>query len=273
MVITLAEMHRSGIISLLTDFGTRDGYVAAMKAVVLGIHPAARLVDVSHDVEPQDVQSGAFLLCHHSRLFPPGTAHLAVVDPGVGTARRLLAVQSGEQIYLAPDNGLLDFCLDSEVRSAVEITDSRFWRCPVAPTFHGRDILAPVAAYVAAGLPLGELGPATTLERRLPRWSASFDPEGVVGQVVYVDSFGNLITNITSSNLGAVGPASDLEVSLEDKVIGAVNPTYGTARPGAVVAVVGGFDRLEIALFRGSASVHFGVGLGAKVMVRRTAQL
>lgn len=262
-------MKRSGIISLLTDFGNRDGYVAAMKAVILRINPLAHLIDLSHDIEPQNVQAGAFLLSSHTKFFPSGTVHLAVVDPGVGTKRRLLAVETGEQIYVAPDNGLLDFCLEQGVSQAVEITEEELWRQPVAATFHGRDILAPVAAHLSAGLPLERVGKPAPLAPRLPRLACLVSADEITGQVTYVDHFGNLITNIPARYLREFGGAGDLEIFLENHVVGALTCTYADVESGAVAAMVGGFDFLEIGINRGSAALYFAARIGAPVMVRK----
>ena len=262
-------MKPSGIISLLTDFGNADGYVAAMKAVILTIHPQARLIDISHDVAPQDVQAGAFLLSSHSKFFPAGTVHLAVVDPGVGTARRLLAVQAGEQIYLAPDNGLLDFCIDLSADQTVEINNKNLWRHSVAKTFHGRDILSPVAAHISAGMPLSQVGSPTKLVRRMSKPVCSMSDKEIIGQVVYIDRFGNLITNLPARYLHELGNAANFEIYLEEYLIGALCSTYADVEEGTAVAVVGGFDLLEIGINGGSAVKHFRAGVGAVVTVRK----
>lgn len=258
-------MKRSGIISLLTDFGIRDGYVAAMKGVILSVNPAARLVDISHEVEPQDVQAGAFLLSHHARFFPEGTVHLAVVDPGVGSGRRLLAVDAGAQAYVAPDNGLLDCCLDLGSTRAVELTESKWWRQPVCPTFHGRDILAPVTAHLSTGLSLNDFGRIINLVRRLPTRQCLAMASEVRGEVVYVDRFGNLVTNIPGRTLAELSAGGEVEISVDRHVIGPVQNTYAAVAGGKVVALVGGFGLLEIGVNRGSAARHLAAGVGASV--------
>lgn len=262
-------MKRSGIISLLTDFGTRDGYVAAIKAVILEINPLAHLIDMSHDIEPQDVRAGAFLLSAHCKFFPAGSVHLAVIDPGVGTDRRLVALQAGDQIYVGPDNGLLDFCIELGIKQAVEITNQALWHQPVSMTFHGRDILAPVASHLSLGKPFQEIGTHIGIERRLPVVSCKVSREEIFGQVVYVDRFGNLITNISSRMLRELGGGEHLEVSLDGKNAGTLRSTYASVPAGSTVAVVGGFDRLEIALNGGDACSAFGAGVGASVAVQK----
>jgi hypothetical protein len=262
-------MKPSGIISLLTDFGDRDGYVAAMKAVILGINPRAALIDLSHEIEPQNIQAGAFLLSTQSRFFPPGTIHVAVVDPGVGTNRRLLAVQAAEQFYLAPDNGLLDFCIELGIKQAVEITNESLWRQPVSNTFHGRDILAPVAAHLSLGQPLQEIGTSVEFVRRLPAPKYSLSARAISGQIVYIDRFGNLITNISLHLLREFAGDHELEIDLQRKGIGPLRSTYGSVDAGAPVAVIGGFDRLEIGVNQGNASIFFGAQIGDAVTIRK----
>lgn len=260
-------MKPSGIISLLTDFGNRDGYVAAMKAVILGINPRAALIDLSHEIEPQNIQAGAFLLSSQSRFFPAGTVHVAVVDPGVGTNRRLVAVQAAEQIYVAPDNGLLDFCIELGVSEAVEITNQALWRQPVSMTFHGRDILAPVAAHLSLGKPLQEIGSVVELSRRLPAMRFKMSAREILGQVVYIDRFGNLITNISSQVLRQFAGGDDLEIYIDEKMSCSLKPAYASVSVGAPVAVFGGFDRLEIGVNQGNASTFFGARIGDSIKV------
>ncbi len=260
-------MKPSGIISLLTDFGNRDGYVAAMKAVILGINPRATLIDLSHEIEPQNIQAGAFLLSTQSRFFSEGTVHVALIDPGVGTNRRLLAVQAAEQFYLAPDNGLLDFCIELGISQAIEITNKAYWRQPVSNTFHGRDILAPVAAHLSLGKPLQDFGIKAELVRRLPAPEFSVSVREILGQVVYIDRFGNLITNISSQVLREFTGNDDLEIFVDEKTSCSLKPTYASVGVGAPVAVIGGFDRLEIGVNQGNASVSFGARIGDSIKV------
>jgi len=260
-------MKPSGIISLLTDFGNRDGYVAAMKAVILGVNPHARVIDISHEVEPQSIKAGAFLLFSQSRFFPAGTVHVAVIDPGVGTNRRLLAVQAAEQFYLAPDNGLLDFCIEAGITQAVEITNESFWRQPVSMTFHGRDILAPVAAHLSLGKSLVEIGKNAEFVRRIPAAKLNLSAREIVGQVVYIDRFGNLITNILSQVLREFAGGDDLEIYFDEKMSCLFRPTYASVGVGAPVAVIGGFDRLEIGVNQGNAATFFGSRIGHAIKV------
>jgi S-adenosylmethionine hydrolase len=161
-------MQRSGIITLLTDFGQQDGYVAAMKGVILSLYPGIQLVDISHEVESQNISAAAFILQAHFRYFPAGTIHVAVVDPGVGSTRAALACCAAGHFFVAPDNGLLDFCIGFSDLQTVQLTQKEFWRETVSSTFHGRDIFAPAAAHLARGEALHHLGASIVLQRKLP---------------------------------------------------------------------------------------------------------
>ena len=190
------------IITLLTDFGTRDAYAASMKGVILSIAPDARIIDITHEVPPQDIVEGAWTLASAYRWFPAGTVHVAVVDPGVGSARRAIAARAGAWTFVAPDNGVLAWALDGagDVR-AVELADTRWFQPGVSSTFHGRDIFAPVAAHLASGVALDELGPRVDDLVALPVASPHVTPERITCEVVHVVLFGNAITNLDAVTL------------------------------------------------------------------------
>ena len=186
------------IVALLTDFGVSDGYVGIMKGVILGIAPETALVDISHDIPPQGIRAGAFVLKAASPYFPPGTIFVAVVDPGVGSERRIIAVRTPRAFYVGPDNGVLSWALQREdVQETINVTESGYWLPDVSRTFHGRDIFAPVAAHLAAGLPISRLGERIEDPVILPLPAPHLESDQVVrGEVIYVDRFGNLITDI-----------------------------------------------------------------------------
>jgi hypothetical protein len=256
------------IITLLTDFGLKDGYVASMKGVILGICPHARLVDVSHLVPPRDIRSGAFLLGQVYKDFPTGTVHVAVVDPGVGTGRRALALEAGGCFFVGPDNGLFSRVLRREKAvqaRSLEISD--YWRSPVSRTFHGRDVFAPVAAHLASGVALDALGPECT--PLIAPWSFPVEKEGgLLGEVVYVDHFGNAVTNVERKDMDRFASPYDLTVTVEGYIIHGMIETYGESGPGSVVALIGSSDHLEIAVNGGSASETLEIGAGSRVEVR-----
>ena len=259
------------ILTLCTDFGTRDGYVAAMKGVILSIVPRALVVDIGHEVAPQDVAMGAYLLASASGFFPRGTVHCAVVDPGVGSARRALAVRTARYLYVAPDNGLLTraLALDPPVE-VVALENPAYWRPALSQTFHGRDLFAPVAAYLALGVPLGDLGPTATDLVSLPAQGPVALEDGVLlGEVAYVDRFGNLISNVPAA-LVAEDRAITVEVGA--LTVRGLSATYADAPLGATLALIGSHGCLEVAVREGSASERARVGMGAPLRVRRAVQ-
>ena len=243
----------SPLITLLTDFGTADSYVAEVKAVLLSRAPGAMLVDITHQVSPGDVRAGQYLLARAWRRFPAATVHLAVVDPGVGTARRALAASEGGHWFVAPDNGLLSF-----------LQSPRFVSLPIpagaAPTFHGRDVFAPAAAALASGARLEDLGSPITDPNHSPLPTPHHDGVGVVGEVLYLDRFGTLISNIPGAQ---VEPGVRIRVAGTD--VGVVRRTFGDVERGTLVAFVGSGGTVEVAVRDGSAARLLGVGVGAEV--------
>jgi S-adenosylmethionine hydrolase len=254
------------LVTLTTDFGVGSSYVAALKGSLLGVNPAASLLDLTHALPPQDLVATAYFLADALPWFPAGAVHVVVVDPGVGTERALLCVAWNGSTLLVPDNGcwtplLTDTGPPPEV---YRLTDRRFWRSEVSPTFHGRDILAPVAGHVSRGVRPADLGPrvADWVMLRLPQPVNTAD--GVRGEVVLVDRFGNLVTNIRAPGL----PQAAQVRLLGGEAVRLVR-TYGEAEPGAVVALIGSSGRLEVAAVNGSAAARLGLGVGAAVTVRR----
>lgn len=265
------QQHR--IITLLTDFGLKDPYVAMMKGVTLGLNPEAAIVDISHEVQPQNIQQAAFMLFHSYRYFPAGTIHVSVVDPGVGTSRRAVLLVTPEAFFLAPDNGLLSYIIVSRHRrqAGFQKLDSRFqafslnrqayWRKDVSQTFHGRDIFAPVAAHLSIGVKPEEMGDRvdSLLALPLPRpiWKS---PHEIEGEVVYVDRFGSLITNIPSEK---VSPNALIRIA--DREIKGLSSSYEASDD--LLAIAGSFGLLEIAYRHGSAAEYLGVEMGERVIV------
>jgi hypothetical protein len=258
-------MKASGIVALLTDYGLQDPYVGMLKGALLSVNPAARIVDLSHDVPPQDIAEGSRVLAAARPCFPAGTVFVAVVDPGVGTDRALVGVEADRQFFLAPDNGLLSFLLGS-TRRIVRITQSRYFRRPVSATFHGRDILAPVAGHLTRGVDLGRFGPRasslTLRQRDLPRWADN----GLEGEVVAIDRFGNLITNIPWPMLPNEG---GLRIAVGRKTLRKLSRTYADAPEGDLLALVGSTGFLEISVNQGSASKAARIQKGDRVLVTR----
>lgn len=253
----------SGIVTLLTDFGLDDPYVGAVKGVLLGINPAARLVDLTHAVPAQDILRGALALDAAYRFFPPGTVHLAVVDPGVGGARGPLAVLADGHYFVGPDNGLFGFLFERPGATAVALANPAYHRPAPSRTFHARDIFAPVAAYCSRGVPLSWLGPRVRDPVRLS-WPRPRRAVGrVVGQVLLADRFGNLLTNVTPADLP--GPASRCEVEVGGVRIEGLVGAYGERPRGSPGALVDSSGRIEIFVREGSARERLGIGPGAPV--------
>jgi len=248
------------LIALLSDFGTRDEYVGVMKGVIAGIEPAARVVDICHRIEPQNIVHGAFILKATVPYFPEGTIFVAVVDPGVGGRRRILAADCDGRRFVMPDNGLIEGVLNSSSEAAVVSVENRScFLTPVSRTFHGRDIFAPVAAHLAGGLPLAELGPpvdpAELVTGMMPRCRFS-SRDGIQGVVIAADRFGNLMTNIDEQAIERLTERTaggQVIVSLGDTTIGAIVDSYDRAAKDEPLAIIGSRGLLEIAVNCGNA--------------------
>jgi len=259
----------AAIVTLLSDFGLRDSYVASLKGVILSICPEARLVDITHLIPPQNLRAGAFLLATVYRDFPPGTVHLAIVDPGVGTDRHGLVLQAGRHYFVGPDNGLFSWICGRESGwQAWCLDNSKYWRFPVSPTFHGRDIFAPVAAHLASGVLPAAMGtPWTPL---IADWSTIESSATTLrGEVVTIDHFGNLITNLDGPALSAFTPADCLVVHIAGRSLYSLRTTYATEAPGTLMALIGSHGFLEVAANQGHAGALLGVQAGEPVLVER----
>ena len=247
----------SSTLTLLTDFGTADGYVGAMKGVIATLAPAARVVDITHEIAPGDVLGGALALEAAARFFPPGTVHVAVVDPGVGTARRAIAVESAGQVFVGPDNGLLALAAGAP-RRVFALDRVRYHLPDVSATFHGRDVFAPVAARIAGGAPIARLGTRLDELAGLTLPAVRHARRALTGSVIHADRFGNLVTNITAQDLERLAGACGLGrvcVRVAGRAVpGGLARTYGDRRRGALLALFGSSGRLEIARRDGSAA-------------------
>jgi hypothetical protein len=257
------------IITLTTDFGEGSPYVAQMKGVILSLNPEATLVDITHAIGPQDVKQGARVLDDVTDRFPPGTIHVAVVDPGVGTDRRIIAARIDEQVYVAPDNGLLSLVAHrSPPQQCVEIVNRKYWLAEVSNTFHGRDIMAPVAASLSLGVGLPELGPPIRELNKLTWPEIEIDEKLIKGSVVSFDSFGNLITDITAQMLAAVPDRSQLRIECGRHTVYGMVRTYAELPAKSQVALIGSSGFLELAVVNGNAVQALEVGVGEEVRVR-----
>lgn len=258
------DMRHNRIITLTTDFGTRDGFVGQMKGVILRIHPEATLVDVSHEIEPFNIVAAALVARGLSRYYPAGTTHLVVVDPGVGSERRGIALRSNGQMYVGPDNGLFTFVLGAADQSEIrEIFNPDFMLPDPHPTFHGRDIFAPAASFLSRGCDFERVGPRVEnpVLLRIPHPQETHD--SLIGQIIYIDRFGNLTSNIQAEQLRK----RVREVSIGDVSIKRISHFFAEAKEGRAVALINSFGHLEIAVNRGNASEVLGLSHGARIRV------
>jgi len=266
------------IITLTTDFGLSDGYVAAMKGVILSINPEAKLIDICHTIRPQDIAQAAFVLSTAYPFFPKGTIHLVVVDPGVGTERRAIILRTPSADFVAPDNGVLSYVIAPPAEGgdhsrqrelgpgmeAVAITKPQFWRSPVSPTFHGRDIFAPVAARLSLGLAPEQFGERISSLTVLPIPRPHKQANGsLVGRILHIDAFGNLITNIRAEDLPQA--KDTLTIKLRGRLIRGISRTY--AQGEELLALIGSSGYLEVSLREGSARELLRAEVGDEVTI------
>lgn len=256
------------VISLLTDFGNKDGFVGTMKGVIWGICPGVQIADITHEIPPQNVRAGALALMRAAPYFPAGTVHIAVVDPGVGTSRRPMAAQLGSQFYVGPDNGLFTPLITGaraageEIR-CVALDNPAYWLQTISRTFHGRDVFAPAGAHLAAGVPLESLGTPFTdpvlLLLSIPEKTAF----GFTAHIAGIDTFGNCATDLPWTEVAG----RDLLIKVKDRVIRGLCPSYGHHSPGELIALIDSEDYLEVAVVNGSAAALLGAEVGDPVQV------
>jgi hypothetical protein len=276
-------MDELPIITLTTDFGVADGYVGTMKGVMLDIAPSARLVDITHEITPQDIRQTAYVLYTAYRFFPPRASHLVVVDPGVGSARRPIGVKLSQGTFIGPDNGVFTYVMAEEaVEAVVELANPRYRLATVSQTFHGRDIFAPAAAHLAAGVPIDRLGPAVPDPVTLPLPRLEIANQRVRGEVLHVDHFGNAITSIgrllwredelslapafrQQTEEQARFEAGGAVVVTGDRELREIHRTYADVASGNVLALVGSEGHLEIAVREGSGAERLSLRPGDPV--------
>ena len=254
------------IVTLTTDFGTNDHLVAAMKGVILNINPAARIVDISHNVTPYDILDGALCVGNAYKYFPSRTIHVVIVDPGVGTDRRPILVSGEKQFFVAPDNGILSMVFEREACTVRHITAEHYFLNPVSPTFHGRDIFAPTAGWLSKTLQTEAFGEVITDHVRFAMPKAKAVGQTVKGVILRVDAFGNLMTNLTEEEIpiGALdgGP---IRMAVNGKQVLRFARTFASGNPGEPIAVVGSAGYIEIAVNRGNAARTLGANRGTEV--------
>ncbi len=258
------------IVTLTSDFGTQDHYVACMKGAILRVEPRTTIVDITHDIAPHGVVQAAFVLRQIWSWFPAGTIHVVVVDPGVGTGRHILVGRYSDRIAIAPDNGILSFVhRDGQLQELRVIENRQYFAGPLSRTFHGRDVMAPVAAHIAKGVRLADLGPLTDRLEVLDLPHVRRESSGLTGEVLYLDRFGNLITNISQLDVASLTSRRGKVIAfVGDREVGPIQSTYGDVEVGSPVALVGSTQMLEVAVNRGSAAAFFDAGIGTSVALR-----
>ncbi|MBA3297942.1 MAG: SAM-dependent chlorinase/fluorinase [Acidobacteria bacterium] len=258
------------VIAFLSDFGSRDHYVATMKGVMLGICPDVMFVDITHEIAPHDVLDGALELCASYKFFPAGTIFLAVIDPGVGSARRGIAAEIGDYRFVCPDNGLLSAVVrDVQPKKVVELTERRYARPTVSRTFEGRDRFAPAAAWMAKGTQLTALGRNVADYTRLDIPVPTVTDDAIAGTVLRLDRFGNLVTNIDRKTFEKFGREAGVQIAAGGSTVGRLVATYADIHPGEVCALFGSTEHLELAANAGSAADRLKLVRGASVQITR----
>ena len=263
------------IITLLSDFGGNDEYVGVMKGVILSICPSVSIVDITHQIDPQDIAQAAYLIPASYRFFPEGTVHLIVVDPGVGGQRDILAIDYAGHVFIAPDNGVLTLLMNCEKSDTiVRIQNADYFLRPVSATFHGRDIFAPSGAHIVNGTGLEELGTKIGVEDivHLEDLNCRLSESGeIVGKIISIDRFGNLITNIDSNSLTTIRQnhaENRMQIHIGTHVISDLSGTYASVAPSSPLALIGSRNFLEIAVNCGNAQRHFKAQKGDTVRVK-----
>ena len=242
------------IVTLLTDFGTKDPYVASMKGVILGINSGCTLIDISHEVSRHDIREGALILANAYSTFPKGTIHLAVVDPGVGSARKVILLVTKNYFFVGPDNGLLSLAAEKDgVKKAIVLSNRNFFRPSVSSTFHGRDIFAPVAGYLSTGIEPESLGRVVRSWVKFGFGKAQIVKGDLMGEIAHIDAFGNIITNVSQQDLNHFAKKRAIVISIGPRVIRGLKKGYWEAKKGELLALIGSGDFLEISVREGNA--------------------
>jgi len=240
------------VITLTTDFGLVDGYQGVLEGVIAAINPEAHVIAISHQVPAGDIDGGRYLLKAHHRFFPPGAIHLAIVDPGVGSSRKIIALKTKDYIFIGPDNGLFSFFKPREIKSIFSVTKRKYALKPISPVFHGRDIMAPAAAYASTGVPLSALGPKINKINRPRLKRPIILRPGVKTHVIWVDRFGNLVTDFEVTEKTPISG-----ITVNGQALGHLRKTFGEVAPGRPLAYIGSGGHLEIGVNKGSALYYF----------------
>ena len=263
-------METVNLITLTTDFGLQDPFVGQLKGAILRRNFQARIIDLTHSIQPHNILAGAVTIRASYHSFPKGSIHMVVIDPGVGSQRQIIALQADEHLFIAPDNGSLTFLMrDREVQAVHRVGNRSLFPDEISATFHGRDIMAPVAAALANGMPLDEVGPKIDLGNciQLDIPVTHYDENGITGRVIYIDRFGNIRTTITSFTLAQYQPSSFAGIFIGQHKINAISTTYSDTSPGELLALIDSAGHLEVAVNRGNAAELTSCKIGDPVTV------
>lgn len=265
----------TAIVTLTTDFGLSDEFVGALKGVLLSSLDSLTIVDISHAIRPQDILHASMVLAQSVPFFPQGTVHLAVVDPGVGSSRRIVAISTGGQLLVGPDNGLFTPFLRDDASLVHHVTNDDLFRKPISPTFHGRDIMAPVAAQLAGGMDISRVGQRIPRESciQLSGFTSCRIGDTIIGQVVARDHFGNLRTNITDKEVRNLPGSGGITLRTGELQIDGLNSVYAERQSGELIALIDSQGFVEIAVVDGDAAAHTGIGTGGKIIITRRRRL
>jgi len=259
------------VISLITDFGQKDNFVGVMKGVILSINPHAKIVDICHEVKPHDISEAAFLLKSSFKYFPKGSLHLVVVDPGVGSERKRLLVKTKDYFFVAPNNGVLSLALKGQpYLKAIEITNKKYFLKPTSDTFHGRDIFAPTAAYLSKGEDFSKFGKRIKSIKGLRLPQVKITSKSLIGEIIYIDRFGNLVSNIDKEMLDNFIKDKKFRIYIKDKTIEKLSHSYNEGTYLKPLVLIDSFNYLEIALNRGSACNYLKAKKGTEVILAVT---
>jgi len=260
----------ANLITLTTDFGLQDPFVGQIKGAILRRNINAKIVDLTHAIDAHNILGGAVTIRTSYHYFPAGSVHLVIVDPGVGTQRTIIALMADNHLFMAPDNGTLTLIMrDKKIQAVHRVSNPALFPTEVSATFHGRDIMAPVAAALASGMPLDQVGPPISLDDcvQLDFPRTQLDENGITGRVISLDRFGNIRTTITSSNLSNYQPSSFAGIFIGPHRINAISSTYADQPEGELVALIDSAGHLEIAVNRGNAAERIGCKIGDPVTV------
>ena len=263
-------MKLPNLITLTTDFGLQDAFVGQIKGAILCRNLNARIIDLTHAIPPHDILGAAVIIRSSYHYFPKESVHMIVVDPGVGSQRHIIAIMADNHIFLAPDNGTLTFLIrDKQIQAAHRVSNSSLFPNKISATFHGRDIIAPVAAALSDGLDISDVGPPIDLKEcvQLDIPKTQLDENGITGRVIHIDRFGNIQTTITSGNISLYQPASFAGIFIRSKKINAISSTYSDIQEGELLAVIDSAGHLEIAVNRGNAAKQIECKVGDPVTV------